>query len=108
MRYVILVVVVILVALLSAFGIQNPNPVNVRFAGAQSGPVPLYIIILVSTLVGIMLSSLLNAPGRIQRTLELRRLRQQVVDLERQVEELKARVPPPVMKPLPDEPAAKH
>ena len=103
MRYLILLVVVILVVLLSTFGIQNPYPVNVRFLRWQTGGVPLYILVLLSTLIGILLSTLLGLTGRIQRQLEVRRLRQQTVELEQQVAELKARLPSPVMQPLPDE-----
>ena len=105
MRYLILVVVVILVVLLSTFGIQNPYPVNVRFLRWQTGGVPLYILVLISTLIGVLLSTLLSLTGRIQRQLELRRLRQQAAELEQQVAELKARLPAPVMRPLPDEAA---
>ena len=103
MRYVILFVVVILVVLLSTFGIQNPYPVNVRFLRWQTGGVPLYILVLISTLIGILLSTLLSLTGRIQRQLEVRRLRQQTAELEKQVAELKTRLPPPVMRPLPGE-----
>ena len=103
MRYLILFVVVILVVILSTFGIQNPYPVNVRFLGWQTGGVPLYILVLFSTLIGILLSTLLSLTGRIQRQLELRRLRQQTAELEKQVAELKARLPQPVMRPLSDE-----
>ena len=103
MRYVVLFVVVILVVLLSTFGIQNPYPVNVRFLRWQTGGVPLYILVLFATLIGILLSTLLSLSGRIQRQLELRRLRQQAAELEQQVAELKARLPAPVMRPLPDE-----
>lgn len=103
MKYLVLVIVAALVLLLSAFGVQNPFPVNVRFLGLESGNVPLYIIILVSTLIGIVLATLLGIPGQIQRRLEARRLRQRVAELEQQIAELKARLPPPVMKPLPGE-----
>ncbi len=103
MRYLVLVVVAALVLLLSTFGVQNPFPVSVRFLSWQSGNVPLYIIILISALVGILLATLLGLPGQIQRRLEARRLRQRVGELEQQVSDLKARLPTPVMKPLPDE-----
>ncbi len=105
MKYLILLVVGVLVALLTAFGIQNPFPVTVRFFQVQSGAVPLYAVILVSVVWGVVLSSLLSVPGRIQRQLELRRLRQQVAEQTREIAELRARLPQPVMQPLPDEAA---
>ncbi len=104
MRYLILIAAVILALLLATFSIQNPIPVQVRYLGFQTGGVPLYVIILLSTLIGILLAGLLSLPGRIQRQLELRRLRQQTAQLEKEVAELKARLPQPVMRPLSDEP----
>ncbi len=103
MKYLVLVLVVVLVLLLSTFGIQNPTRVNVRFLQFQSGFVPLYVIMLVSTLIGMLLVMLVGIPGRIQRQLEARRLRQQLRDAEKHIAALHARVPPPVMQPLPDE-----
>ena len=103
MKYLVLLAVVVLVVLLSTFGIQNPYPVNVRFLGLQSGGVPLYIVTLLSALVGLLLGTLISIPGRIQRRIELRRLRQQVADQERQIADLKVLVPRPVVQPLPGE-----
>lgn len=103
MRYLILIIVALLVVLLATFGIQNPFPVTIRFIQWQSGAVPLYVVILLSTLIGILISSLLSVPGQIQRRLEIRRLRQQIAEQARQIDDLKALVPPPVVQPLPGE-----
>ncbi len=103
MRYLVIVVVAVLVILLATFGIQNPFPVNIRFLQFQSPAVPLYIVILLSALIGILVSSLVSLPSRIQRQRELRRLRQQVSEQAHQIADLKSRLPAPVMKPLPDE-----
>ncbi|PLS82500.1 MAG: hypothetical protein CYG59_03980 [Chloroflexi bacterium] len=106
-KYLVLALVVFLVLVLSTFGIQNPSPVNVRFLQFQSGFVPLYVIMLVSTVIGMALALLVGLPGRIQRQLETRRLRQQLSDAEKQIAELKERVPAPVMQPLPEELSAR-
>jgi uncharacterized integral membrane protein len=106
MRYLIIVVVVLLVILLATFGIQKPAPVSIRFLQFQSSAVPLYIVILLSALIGILVSSLLSVPRRIQRQRELRRLRQQAGEQAQQIADLKSRLPQPVMKPLPDEQSA--
>src|SRR4051794_8925517 len=102
MKYLVLSIVVVLVLLLSTFGIQNPIPVNIRFLGLQTGSVPLYIVVLLSTLIGVLVAVLLALPGRVQRRLELRRSRQRVADLERELTATKAQLPPPVMKHLPE------
>src|SRR5215210_7961902 len=103
MKYLIGLAVAALVILLATFGIQNPFPITVRFLQLQSAAVPLYLVILLAALIGILVSALLGVPGRVQRQLELRRLRQQVAEQVRQIAELKARLPTPVMQPLADE-----
>ncbi len=105
MRYLILVIVVLMVVLLSTFGIQNPFPVTLRFLGFQTGRVPLYILVLISTTIGFLLSVLLSLAGRIQHRLEVRRLEQRVGELEKELKDTRALIPSPAMRPLPDEPA---
>ena len=104
MKYLVGLAVAALVIVLATFGIQNPFPITVRFLQLQSGAVPLYLVILLSAVIGILVSALLGIPGRVQRRLELRRLRHQVTEQARQISDLKARLPSPVMQPLPDEP----
>ncbi len=103
LKYLIALIVAALVILLATFGIQNPFPITVRFLQLESGAVPLYLVIMLSALIGLLVSALLGLPGRIQRQLELRRLRQQVAEQAQQLSDLKARLPAPVMKPLPNE-----
>ena len=71
MKYLVLALVMVLVLVLSTFGIQNPTPVNVRFLQFQSGFVPLYVIMLVSTLIGMLLVFLVGLPGRIHPAAQL-------------------------------------
>jgi uncharacterized integral membrane protein len=103
MKYLIAIVVAALVIVLATFGIQNPFPITVRFMQLQSAAVPLYLVILLAAVIGILVSALLSVPGRIQHRLELRRLRHQLAEQAQQLIDLKARVPAPVMQPLPDE-----
>jgi uncharacterized integral membrane protein len=102
-KYVILALVLLLVLVLSTFGVQNPTPVNVRFLQFQSGFVPLSVIMLVSTLSGMLLVMLMGLPSRIQHRLETRRLRHQLITADEQIVSLKDRLPAPVMRPLPEE-----
>jgi uncharacterized integral membrane protein len=103
MKYLIGLVVVALVIVLATFGIQNPFPITVRFLQFQSTAVPLYLIIMLSAVIGIVVSALLGVPGLIRRRIELRRLRQQVAEQVQQIADLKSRLPSPVMQPLPGE-----
>lgn len=103
MKYLVGIAVAALVIVLATFGIQNPFPITVRFLQFQSAAVPLYLVIMLAAVIGILVSALLSIPGRVQRRLELRRLRQQVVEQTQQIADLKARLPAPVMQPLPDD-----
>ncbi len=106
MKYLIILLIAVVVILLSTFGIQNPNPVTVRFLQWQSDAVPIYAVMLVSVLLGMLINTLIGLPGRIQRQLELRRLRHSATAQEKEIADLKSRIPQPVMRPLQDEPSA--
>ncbi len=104
MKYLVALVVVALVVILATFGIQNPYPISIRFMQFRSAAVPLYLVILLSALIGVAVSLLLAVPGGIHRRLEIRRLHQQVTGKAEEVSQLKARLPEPMMAPLSDEP----
>ncbi len=81
-------VVILLVALvLILLTVQNPNPVPMQFLSWETQQVPLIVIILLSLLVGIVISSVL---GLIKQS----KLKEKIRRLEREIEELKQ---PPVV-----------
>ena len=81
-------VIILLVALvLILLTVQNPNPVPVQFLSWETQQVPLIVIILLSLLVGIVISSIL---GLIKQS----KLKEKIRRLEREIEELKQ---PPVV-----------
>jgi uncharacterized integral membrane protein len=87
MGRVLLVVVIVLALLIAIFGVQNPQTVNIRFLGWQSGRVPLYVVILLSTLTGVILSSLLGVRGVVGHRLQSRRQDKQIAELQQQLAE---------------------
>ena len=103
MNYLGVALVVALVLVLSTFGVHNPTPVTIRFLALQSGYVPVSVIMLGSTLIGMLLITLLGVPGRMRSRFEARRLRHQLADAEHHLAELSARVSPPGMNPVPDD-----
>ena len=83
-------VIILLVALvLILLTVQNPNPVPMQFLSWETQQVPLIVIILLSLLVGIVISSIL---GLIKQS----KLKEKIRRLEREIEELKQ---PPVVSP---------
>lgn len=90
-RQLIIILLVALVLVLMT--VQNPNPVSVQFLSWEAQQVPLIIIILISLLVGIIISSVL---GLIKQS----KLKDKIRWLQREIEELKY---PPVVSPDEDE-----
>lgn len=85
MARVLLVIVIALALVLALFGVQNPQPVNIRFLGYQTGAVPLYVVILLSTLAGVLLSTSLGLRGRISSGMRMRKQDKQIAELEKQL-----------------------
>ncbi len=90
-RQLIIILLVALVLILMT--VQNPNPVSVQFLSWQAQQVPMMIIILISLLVGVIISSVL---GLIKQS----KLKDKIRRLQREIEELKY---PPVVSQDEDE-----
>lgn len=90
-RQLIIMLLVALVLILMT--VQNPNPVSVQFLSWQAQQVPVIIIILISLLVGIIISAFL---GLIKQS----KLKDKIRRLENEIEDLKY---PPVVAPDEDE-----
>ena len=103
MKYVLFALLVALGLVVATLGVQNPAPVTVHFLQFESGPVPLALIMLGSALIGMLLLSLVELPGRVRRWSRSRRLQHRLGTAETEVAALHARMPPPVMQPLAEE-----
>ncbi|NVL91280.1 MAG: LapA family protein [Desulfobacterales bacterium] len=87
-------VIILLVALvLILLTVQNPNPVPLQFLSWETQRVPLIVIILISLLVGIVISSVISL-------IKQSKLRAKIHELQREIEELKY---PPVVSSDEDE-----
>ncbi|HUV40675.1 MAG TPA: LapA family protein [Sedimentisphaerales bacterium] len=76
-------IIILLVALaLILVTIQNPNPVSLQFLSWQAQQVPLIIIILLSLLVGMVISSVL---GLVKQS----KMKETIRRMEREIDELK-------------------
>jgi len=81
-----LLFILVMALLLMVFTFQNPYPVQMRFMGWQSGQIPLIMVILISIIVGVIVSLLLG----LRQAKELKRDNRQ---LRAELDELKT---PPV------------
>jgi uncharacterized integral membrane protein len=82
-----LIVILLVALILLLVTVQNPNPVSLQFLSWQAQQVPLIIVILISLLIGAIISSIL---GLIKQS----RLKQTIHRLQEEIEELKS---PPVV-----------
>jgi len=82
-----LIVILLVALILLLVTVQNPNPVSLQFLSWQAQQVPLIIVILISLLIGAIISSIL---GLIKQS----RLKQTIRRLQEEIEELKS---PPVV-----------
>jgi len=83
-QLVILLLVALVLILLT---VQNPNPVPLQFLSWETQQIPLIVIILISLLVGVIISSVLGLIKQLK-------LKEKIRNLEREIEELKH---PPVV-----------
>ncbi len=68
----------LIVVALAIIGVQNPTLITIRFLGWQTGVLPLWAILLVALVSGMLLVALLTIPGRIHRYRTTRRLEHQL------------------------------
>jgi uncharacterized integral membrane protein len=62
--------------------VQNPNPVSVQFLSWQAEQVPVIIVILISLLVGVIISTFLGLMKQSKLKDKIRRLEQEIEDLQ--------------------------
>ena len=77
-----LIIMLLVALILILMTVQNPNPVSVQFLSWQAQQVPLIIIILISSLAGVIISSVL---GLIKQS----KLKDRIRLLQREIEDLK-------------------
>jgi uncharacterized integral membrane protein len=84
---VFLAIMVVLLILLLIFAVQNPGSTQVKFLTFAS-TVSLLLIILVSTVVGLLLGLAVMLPGNLRRSSHVRRLESETERLRSQSDEL--------------------
>jgi uncharacterized integral membrane protein len=82
----------LLVALLWTFGAQNSQAVDLSYFGYYLSGTPMWTVVVIPAVLGLLLGLLLAAPGRVRQSLANRRLRGQLQDRERTIAQLQGRV----------------
>ena len=92
MRTVVLIFMLLVAILLVIFGAQNTQLVSVHFLMIDTGFVSLALVIVISAVIGAVLTSLITAWGSIRRGFRGRRADQQKAALEARSVDLATRV----------------
>jgi uncharacterized integral membrane protein len=92
MRYLIGAALLVVALLLVLFGVQNPQPVTVRFLWLAAQNLSLSLVIVIAAIFGAALVGLLNLWGSIRRGVRGLRERKERTALEVRARDLEARV----------------
>jgi len=78
-----LIVILLVAMVLILVTVQNPNPVTLQFLSWDAEGIPLIVVILISLMVGIIMSSILSL-------LKQAKMKDKIRSLQREIEELKS------------------
>ncbi|XHX76318.1 MAG: lipopolysaccharide assembly LapA domain-containing protein [Stenomitos frigidus ULC029] len=88
MGVLVLILMIVVSIIMVLFGVQNPQPVNVRFFSLESGSISLSLVIVVSALLGASLIGLLSLWDSARRGLRSMRTNKHLLGLEQRNSEL--------------------
>jgi len=93
-----LLVLVVLLALVAAFAVQNPGIIVVRFL-TVSGYTSLLVVIVAAFAAGVVSAGLVGLPGFFRRRSEARAAARRIRELEAELGDLKKTAAPPLPAP---------
>ena len=91
----VLIALVLLLALVATFAVQNPGIINVKFL-YLSGATSLLAVVVAAFAAGVLGGWLAGLPGYFRRRSEMSAAKKRIQELEIEVAALKAKSPPPV------------
>jgi len=77
-----LLFILVMALMLIVFTFQNPYPVQMRFMGWQSGQIPLIMVIVISMIVGVVVSLILGLKQAKELKKTIRQLRNELDELK--------------------------
>jgi uncharacterized integral membrane protein len=86
-----MILLIVLLALVAMFAIQNPGIVTVRFM-SLSGDTSILVVIVAAFGVGVLGAGLASIPGQVRRRSEVTTAKQRTRELEGEVRNLKAEI----------------
>ena len=82
MRFVYLVVILGFAFFFVTFGVQNSDPIKLRYFGYAYDEIPLYFLVFAFFVIGFVVAALLGAIDKLRMTLRMNKLYRKIDDLE--------------------------
>ncbi|RMG90590.1 MAG: LapA family protein [Zetaproteobacteria bacterium] len=89
MNWINVLVVIVLTSFATMFALVNISPVQVRFLGFESDPIPFYVPVFVSFLIGFFGGMLALSFSRRKHKIEIQSLREENRRLKQEVDNLR-------------------
>jgi uncharacterized membrane protein YciS (DUF1049 family) len=82
MRFLYLLVILAFAFFFVTFGVQNSDPIKLRYFDYAFDDVPLYFLVFVFFVIGFFIAAFLGAIDRLRMTLRMNKLYRKIDDLE--------------------------
>ena len=82
MRFLYLIVILAFAFFFVTFGVQNSDPIKLRYFGYAYDEIPVYFLIFTFFVIGFVMAALLGAIDKLRMTLRMNKLYRKIDDLE--------------------------
>jgi uncharacterized membrane protein YciS (DUF1049 family) len=82
MRFLYLIVILAFAFFFVTFGVQNSDPIKLRYFGYAYDEIPVYFLVFTFFVIGFVMAALLGAIDKLRMTLRMNKLYKKIDDLE--------------------------
>jgi uncharacterized membrane protein YciS (DUF1049 family) len=82
MRFLYLIVILAFAFFFVTFGVQNSDPIKLRYFGYAYDEIPVYFLVFTFFVIGFVMAALLGAIDKLRMTLRMNKLYRKIDELE--------------------------
>jgi uncharacterized membrane protein YciS (DUF1049 family) len=82
MRFLYLIVILAFAFFFVTFGVQNSDPIKLRYFGYAYDEIPVYFLVFTFFVIGFVMAAILGAIDKLRMTLRMNKLYRKIDDLE--------------------------
>ena len=82
MRFLYLIVILAFAFFFVTFGVQNSDPIKLRYFGCAYDEIPVYFLVFTFFVIGFVMAALLGAIDKLRMTLRMNKLYRKIDELE--------------------------